>query len=339
MKAQPDQTVPAASAEILSVVIPLYNEENSIAQLYRELTETLQGLGRGYEIIFVNDGSTDGSADVLAHICERDTRVRTLHLRRNFGKAAALTEGFKEARGDIVFMMDADLQDDPREIPNFLAKLSEGYDLVSGWKFKRHDPLSKTLPSRIFNKVVSVATGMRLHDFNCGFKALRREVLEHVSIYGELHRYIPALASASGFSVAEIKVHHRSRQFGKSKYGAARFTRGLLDLLTVLFITRYMRKPLHLFGSLGLALLLAGTAVNVYLAAIWLGGAGIGHRPLLMLGVLLMILGVQFISHGLLAEMIAHYHKADKSLVGGRADAQRPRRGCSLQEEEPGPWV
>lgn len=322
---------------MLSVVIPLYNERDSLEPLYNELTATLREVGNPYEIIFVNDGSTDGSAEVLTRLCDADPLITAIHLRRNFGKAAALAEGFKAVNGDIVFTLDADLQDDPKEIPNFLTKLSEGFDLVSGWKFKRLDPISKTLPSKLFNKVASMTTGVKLHDFNCGFKAYRREVIEHVNIYGELHRYIPALAFGNGFSVAEIKVNHRSRKYGKSKYGIARFTRGLLDLLTVLFITRYTKKPLHLFGSLGLILLLAGTVINIYLAALWIGGAGIGQRPLLLLGVLLMILGVQFVSHGLLAEMITHQNKEDQFLVCKKTHS--PNRGKKQEPEDAKTWM
>lgn len=325
---------------MLSLVIPLYNERDSLTELYGELKQTLGSLRCRYEIIFVNDGSTDGSTEVLQRLCEMDPQVRVLHLRRNFGKAAALAEGFKEVRGEIVFTLDADLQDDPKEIPNFLAKLAEGYDLVSGWKFHRLDPISKTLPSKLFNAVVSKTTGVKLHDFNCGFKAYRREVLDHVQVYGELHRYIPALAFGNGFRVTEMKVNHRARQFGKSKYGAARFVRGLLDLLTVLFITRYTRKPLHLFGSLGLSLLFGGLAINAYLAVMWLQGISIGRRPLLMLGVLLMILGVQFISHGLLAEMIAHNSKSRKSLVSKRLGSQCPGESrCDTEPADPRSWM
>jgi glycosyltransferase involved in cell wall biosynthesis len=325
---------------MLSMVIPLYNEQDSVETLYHELKQTLDSLDRHYEIIFVNDGSTDGSTEVLQRLCEMDPVVTALHLRRNFGKAAALAEGFKEVKGEIIFTLDADLQDDPKEIPNFLAKLSEGYDLVSGWKYRRLDPLSKTMPSKLFNALVSRTTGVKLHDFNCGFKAYRREVLDHVELYGELHRYIPALAFSNGFKVAEIKVNHRSRQFGKSKYGMGRFVRGLLDLLTVLFITRYTKKPLHLFGSLGLSLLFMGFAINAYLAVMWLTGMAIGRRPLLMLGVLLMILGVQFISHGLLAEMIAHHNKSKKSLVSKRIGSRCSRvAGSDRGNDDPRSWM
>ena len=304
--------------DLISVVIPAYNEEESLEPLYEELISVFTDIHRPFEIVFVNDGSTDESYGVLRRICDRDPRVRALRLRRNFGKAAALSEGFREAKGAIVVTMDADLQDDPKEIPNFLAKLDEGYDLVSGWKFHRLDPISKTLPSKLFNKVSAVTTGVDLHDFNCGFKAYRREVLEHVKVYGELHRYIPALAYGNGFMVGEIKINHRPRQFGKSKYGAARFTRGFLDLLTVLFITRYTKKPLHLFGSMGLALLGLGFVINAYLAVLWTMGYGIGHRPLLTFGVLLMILGIQFISTGLIGEMIVHVQRKDDTVVAGR---------------------
>ncbi|MDO8586071.1 MAG: glycosyltransferase family 2 protein [Armatimonadota bacterium] len=305
--------------ELISIVIPAYNEEESIEPLYRELVSSLSATGRPFEIIFINDGSTDGSHGVLRRICQSDPRARSVRLRRNFGKAAALAEGFSEARGSIIITMDADLQDDPAEIPNFLAKLDEGFDLVSGWKFRRLDPIGKTLPSKLFNKVAAMTTGVRLHDFNCGFKAYRREVLDHVKVYGELHRYIPALAYGNGFVVGELKVNHRPRKFGKSKYGISRFTRGLLDLLTVLFITRYTKKPLHLFGSMGLFLLAIGFAVNGYLAVLWTMGYGIGHRPLLTLGVLLMILGIQFISTGLMGEMMVHMQRKDDTRAEGRA--------------------
>lgn len=306
------------SADVISVVVPAYNEEESLQPLYEELSEALGKLGLQYEIIFVNDGSTDGTHPAALRICNADSHVKCIRLRRNFGKAEALDAGFKEAKGTIIFTMDADLQDDPAEIPNFLAKLEEGYDLVSGWKFHRLDPIGKTLPSKLFNMVASATTGVKLHDFNCGFKAYRREVLEHLNVYGELHRYIPALANGNGFAVGEIKVHHRQRKFGKTKYGMARFTRGLLDLLTVLFITRYTKKPLHLFGSLGLALLGMGVVINGYLAVLWFMGYAIGHRPLLTLGVLLMILGIQSISTGLLGEMIVHVQHKDDHCVASK---------------------
>jgi glycosyltransferase involved in cell wall biosynthesis len=333
------ETAPHGPKEAISAVIPLYNEQDSLEPLYLELTEVLEGIGCPYEILFVNDGSTDLSVQVLAKLCEQDDRVKVLHLRRNFGKAAALSEGFNAAEGSVIITLDADLQDDPREIPRMLDKLSEGYDMVSGWKFQRLDPVSKTLPSKLFNKVAAVTTGLDLHDFNCGFKAYRREVLDHVKIYGELHRYIPALAHGNGFSVAEIKVRHRARQFGRSKYGVARFTRGLLDLLTVLFITRYTKKPLHLFGSLGLMLLFAGIVINAYLAVLWMTGQGIGGRPLLMLGVLLMILGVQFVSHGLLAEMIAHFQKCEKSLVSRTIGTRTSPQDKIKDENDARPWL
>lgn len=305
----------------ISIVIPLYNEENNLEPLYRETTEVLRKVGRTYEIIFVNDGSYDGSVAILQELKMLDPLVRVIHLRRNFGKAVALAAGFKEASGNIVITMDGDLQDNPIEIPRFISGIESGFDLVSGWKFVRHDPLSKTLPSKLFNKVVSFATGLKLHDFNCGFKAYRRDLVDKIQLYGELHRYIPALAYGNGFRVTEIKVDHRPRQSGKSKYGWERYIRGLLDLLTVVFITRYTKKPLHLFGSAGLIFMSLGFVINAYLAIIWLMGQPIGHRPLLNLGVLLMVLGVQFVSTGLLGEMITHNQKFDdESYVSKRYD-------------------
>lgn len=302
---------PSLPSVEISVVIPTYNEEQSLMPLHREITDVLRRLGRPYEIIFVNDGSTDGSIAILEELSLIDPMVEVIHLRRNFGKAMALSAGFGEARGKIVITMDADLQDNPTEIPRFIAGIEAGFDLVSGWKYERHDPLSKTLPSKLFNKVVAKTTGLPLHDFNCGFKAYSRELVDNIQIYGELHRYIPALAHGDGFRVSEIKVDHRPRKHGKSKYGWERYTRGLLDLLTVLFVTRYTKKPLHLFGSVGLLSMFLGLIVNSYLAVLRFSGQAIGHRPLLILGVLLMVLGVQFVSTGLLGEMLARSQKHD----------------------------
>jgi len=302
----------------ISVVIPLYNEEQSIGILYREITDVLNRMERSYEIIFVNDGSTDSSPTVLEDISHNDPATTILHFRKNFGKAAALSAGFKEARGEIIITMDADLQDNPSEIPTFVRGIESGYDLVSGWKFDRKDPLSKTLPSKVFNKVVSMTTGLRLHDFNCGFKAYRRKLVNNIQIYGELHRYIPALAHGEGYRVMEVKVDHRPREYGKSKYGWERYLRGMLDLLTVLFITKYTQKPLHLFGSVGMMFIFLGGIINAYLAVIWMLGAAIGHRPLLFLGVLLMVLGVQFVSTGLLGEMITRSQSHDETALVDR---------------------
>jgi glycosyltransferase involved in cell wall biosynthesis len=313
----------------ISVIVPLYNEEQNLEPLHRELSDSLQAFGRPYEIIFVNDGSADGSTSMLERLAALDPQVTVIHLRRNFGKAVALSTGFREARGDIVITLDADLQDNPVEIPRFVAGIESGYDLVSGWKYRRKDPLSKRIPSRIFNRAVSAATGIKLHDFNCGFKAYSRRLVDHLQLYGELHRYIPALAHGEGYRVTEIQVDHRPRIHGKSKYGWERYMRGLLDLLTVLFITRYTKKPLHLFGSVGLLLVFMGLLVNSYLAVIWLMGHAIGHRPLLSLGVLLMVLGVQFISTGLLGEMIARSQHYDEQSFIARKTGSTPSTGST----------
>lgn len=294
----------------LSLVIPLYNEAESLSDLYSQIVGTL---GEGeYEIIFVDDGSTDGSGMVLMGLLQKDPRVRVVQFARNFGKAEGLAAGFVESRGQVIVTLDADLQDDPSEIPRLVAALGEGYDLVSGWKVQRRDPLSKTIPSRIFNFVTASFMGIRLHDFNSGFKAYRRRVIEEIRIYGEQYRFIPALAYWRGFKVTELPVAHRPRRYGRSKYGLNRFLSGLLDLLTVLFLTRFQRKPLHLFGTLGLGCLLIGLLVNLYLTFQWLGGQSIGQRPLLQLGVLLMVMGIQFLSLGLLGEMVALSQVQDK---------------------------
>lgn len=291
----------------ITVVVPVLNEEQSVALLYQELLSVLGATGQVFELLFVDDGSTDGTYAVLERLHQQDARVKVIRFRRNFGKSAALAAGFEAAAGEVVFTMDGDLQDSPMEIPRFLAQLAEGYDLVSGWKYPRHDPPGKTLPSRLFNWTVAMTTGVKLHDFNCGFKAYRREVIKEIRLYGELHRYTPILAYQRGFRVTEIKVAHRPRKYGRSKYGFRRFARGFFDLLTVLFLGAYTWRPLHMFGWAGIGAFSLGFLINLYLAILWFTGRGpIGNRPLLTLGVLLMTVGMQFFSIGLLAEMITH---------------------------------
>jgi glycosyltransferase involved in cell wall biosynthesis len=291
----------------VSVLVPVKDEAATVEELSLRVAEVLDALGKSFEIVFIDDGSRDGTPERVRAAHHRDPRVKLLRLRRNFGKAAALCAGIDRARGRVVVTMDGDLQDDPEEIPRFLETLEgQGLDLVSGWKKHRRDPLSKRWPSRLFNGVTRRLAQVDLHDFNCGFKAYRREVLEQVAIYGELHRYIPVLAARRGFAVGEIEVRHHPRRHGASKYGWDRFYKGLLDLLTVLFITKYTRRPLHLFGLIGLACLGAGVVINGYLVAQWAaaGGVGLSNRPLLLLGVLLMLVGMQVLTTGLLAEMI-----------------------------------
>lgn len=303
----------------ITVVIPLLNEEHSIEPLAQELVIVLGTAGQEFEVLFVDDGSSDNSFAVLERQHAEDRRLKVLRFRRNFGKSAALAAGFAAAQGEIVFTMDGDLQDDPLEIPRFLAKLEEGYDLVSGWKYPRHDPLSKTLPSRVFNWTVGHATGVHLHDLNCGFKAYRRAVIDEIDLYGELHRYTPVLAHQLGYRVTEIKVKHRPRRFGRSKFGVRRFARGFFDLLTVLFLGQYSWRPLHLFGWVGLGSAGLGVLIGLYLTVLWFQGEGpIGNRPLLTLGVLLIIVGIQFFSIGLLAEMLTRAQPRDTLLYSIR---------------------
>ncbi|NOY52332.1 MAG: glycosyltransferase family 2 protein [Deltaproteobacteria bacterium] len=291
---------------MISVVVPVYDEEGSLEVLASEIRTVLGPLPNEYEVIFVNDGSRDGSTARLAALHKDDPTVKVVELRDNFGKSVALSVGFEHANGEIIFTMDADLQDDPKEIPRFLEKIEEGYDLVSGWKFKRHDPVGKTFPSKIFNRVVSMMTGIKLHDFNCGFKCYRRVVVQNVRIYGELHRFVPVLARWKGFRVAEIKVDHHPRLHGVSKYGVERFTRGFLDLLTVLFLTRYLKRPLHLFGGIGLFCLVPGLLLSAWFVIQWLIGVPMHVRPFMVFGWVAIILGIQFISMGLLGEMLIH---------------------------------
>jgi len=305
---------------MISVVIPVYDEAESLKALSSGIQTVLDSLQNNYELIFVDDGSRDGSMGKLEALHEKDGRIKVIQLRDNFGKSVALSVGFEHAQGEIIFTMDADLQDDPKEIPRFLKKLEKGYDLISGWKFKRMDPFGKTFPSRIFNRVVSLMTGIKLHDFNCGFKCYRREVVKNIRIYGELHRFVPVLARWKGFRVTEIKVDHHPRRFGVSKFGLERLPRGLLDLLTVLFLTRYLKRPLHLFGGVGLLCLLPGTGLSIYFLFQWLAGEPMHVRPLMVFGWVAIILGIQFISMGLLGEMLIHsFHMlkkdGDRSIV------------------------
>jgi glycosyltransferase involved in cell wall biosynthesis len=294
---------------VLSVVVPVRNEERSVALLYDELAAALDPLGEAWEAVFVDDGSTDGSFAALTRLHAAATNVRVVRLRRNFGKAAALMAGFDQAQGDTIVTIDGDLQDDPSEIPRLLAKLEEGFDLVSGWKTRRRDPLMRRVLSRLFNAVTSRFSGVRLHDMNCGLKAYRAEVVRGLRIYGELHRFIPVLAHYRGYRIAELPVNHRPREHGRSRYGPERYLRGFLDLLTVSFIGRYRHRPLHLFGGLGLALGAIGLGILVYLTILKLGGHAIGGRPLLTLGVLLVVVGLQFFSLGLISEMITSHHE------------------------------
>ena len=304
---------------MISIVIPLHNEERSIPLLYEELQAALEPLEREWEAVFVDDGSVDGSFAALTRLHARYDNVRVVRLRRNFGKATALATGFDQARGEIVVTIDADLQDDPAEIPRLLVKLDEGFDLVSGWKTRRRDPLRRRIPSRIFNWVTGRVSGLRLHDMNCGLKAYRADVVHGMRLYGELHRFIPVLAQYRGFRVAELPVNHRPREHGRSRYGVERYLRGFLDLLTVSFIGRYRHRPLHLFGGLGLILGLIGFAILLYLSVVKALGHAIGERPLLTLGVLLVVVGLQFFSLGLISEMLTSQHE---ETAGGREQAE-----------------
>jgi dolichol-phosphate mannosyltransferase len=296
-------------AAVISVVIPVQDEERSVALLYDELRSALEPLDTPWEAIFVDDGSTDGTFSALTRLHAAEQNVRVVRLRRNFGKAAALVAGFDQARGETVVTIDGDLQDDPAEIPRLLAKLDEGFDLVSGWKTRRRDPLSRRILSRIFNRVTSAFSGVRLHDMNCGLKTYRAEVVHGLRLYGELHRFIPVLAHYRGYRIAELPVNHRPREHGRSRYGVERYVRGFLDLLTVSFIGRYRHRPLHLFGGLGLILGFIGSAILVYLTVVKALGHAIGQRPLLLLGVLLVVIGMQFFSLGLISEMITSQHE------------------------------
>ncbi len=288
----------------LSIVVPLFNEEESLMPLTNEIKKALRNINISYEIVFVDDGSTDSSLKILKDICRQDRRFRYFSFRKNYGKSAALQVGFRNVTGDVVITMDADLQDDPNEIPNLIKKLEEGYDLVSGWKKKRYDPFIKKFSSRFFNFVTRVMSGIKLHDFNCGLKAYRREVTDVIKVYGELHRYIPVLAGWEGYRVSEIPVQHHPRRYGKTKFGISRFFKGFIDLITVIFATRYIKRPMHFFGFFGALSFLVGLVINGVLTYDWIMGKPLSNRPMLFLGMLLIIVGVQLFSVGLLGEMI-----------------------------------
>ncbi|MFL6216569.1 MAG: glycosyltransferase family 2 protein [Blastocatellia bacterium] len=312
----------------ISIVIPLLNERPTLDALHERLTRTLAPLVTAYEIIFVDDGSTDGSLEQIKALAEADAHVRYVRFRRNFGKSAALAAGFQHARFGVIATLDADLQDQPEQLALLIDKLRDGYDLVAGWRYRRKDRLARRAASLVYNRVTGWLTGVRLHDINCGMKCYRREVLDEVMVYGERHRFIPVLASYRGFRLGEVRVEHARREYGKSRYGFERIFGGFFSLLTVILMTRYTNRPLHFFGVMGLLLSAIGTAIDTYLIVgrvffnQWLT-----NRPVLIIGTLFIIIGVQFILFGLLAEMIAFSYRRenDYSIVetsGDRADAE-----------------
>jgi len=303
---------PIRNTSSLSIVIPVLDEADSLPELLHRIQDVVRPLTDHYEIIVVDDGSRDSTFEVLAKLREEDRSIKVIQLRCMHGKASALSTGLKEAGGNQIIMMDGDLQDQPEEIPGLLATLNEGYDMVIGWRVTRKDSLGKVWASRIFNAVTRRLTGVTLHDTNCGLKACRREVIEGLGIHGELHRYIPVIAQWKGFKVTELAVDHQPRRHGISKYGSERFLRGFFDLITVMIVTRYLRRPLHLFGFWGLALILVGLTINLYLVVGWLLRLWwLGDRPMLLFGVLLMIIGVQVALFGLLAEIVTYRNRHD----------------------------
>ena len=321
---------------MLSIVIPVFNEEESLELLHGELSDVARENDYELDMIFVDDGSSDRSWEVVCELAAADARVRGLRFRRNFGKAAALSAGFELARGELVFTLDADLQDDPKEIPRFLEKMGDNLDVVSGWKQIRHDPWHKVGPSRVFNWMVSQLTGVKLHDHNCGFKCYRREIFDEVRLYGELHRFVPVLAAARGYRVGEIVVDHRQREFGRSKYGVTRILKGFLDLLTVKFLTGFGQRPQHMLGTVGLAFFLLGGAGMLLLLAYrfvswqvaFLADIHLTQTPWFYCAITSLLLGTQLMSIGFLAELITAYQSRDMApySVSARVGGQRGPR-------------
>ncbi len=302
----------------ISVVIPVFNEAENLEELQRELAVALEGTGRPFEVILIDDGSTDSSWAVLRRIQEKDGRFKLIRLRKNFGQTAALAAGFDRARGDVIVSLDADLQNDPNDIPLFIQKIGEGYDIVSGWRKSRKDKFfSRRVPSVIANTLISRLTGVRLHDYGCTLKAFRSEVIKNIKLYGELHRFIPAIASQLGVEIAEVEVNHRPRKHGKSNYSIFRFTKVVLDMLTVKFLLSYSTRPLQIFGLLGLGSFVAGLIISIWLSVQRLFfGQSLANRPLLLLGAILIIIGFQFIMLGLLAEiMVRAYHESSGKTI------------------------
>ena len=300
----------------LSIIIPVFNEEESIQELYFQIKDALKGESE-YEIIFIDDGSSDNSKKNINALIDQDSNVRLISFYRNFGKSAALSEGFKYVTGDVIITMDADLQDDPNEINNLINKLNEGFDLVSGWKKKRHDPWTKTLPSKVFNFVTRLLTGVKIHDFNCGLKAYRSSVVKSIEIFGGRHRYIPALAGQKNFSVSEIIVNHRPRAHGETKYGGSRIFHGFFDLLTILFLNKYTQQPLHFFGAIGFVAFSFGFFIQMIVLyyKFALLEPFSKHIALLLLGIVFIIVGIQFFSIGLLGEIMVRHSQGKEHRV------------------------
>jgi glycosyltransferase involved in cell wall biosynthesis len=303
----------------ISLVIPLHNEQESLPILVKAIDDVFKSGDNEYTIVFVDDGSTDQSFEILKKIkLEYGDRITVIRFTRNYGKSAALSVAIKEAKGDVIITMDADLQDDPTAIPLMLQKIDEGWDLVSGWKKIRYDPITFTLPSKLWNNVTSFLSGVKLHDFNCGFKAYRSEAAKALEIYGDRHRYLPALAHWDGYKVTEVPVPHHARKFGKSKYGFGKFFNGIFDMLTLLFLKRYLKSPLHFFGMIGFLLILLGCSVLGYFGIEWIITGSLHIRPLILLSVAALIVGIQFLSFGFLAEMLAHQFRNDEYKVRDR---------------------
>lgn len=291
----------------ISIVVPLFNECESLTELFAAIDAVLREKQLTYEVLFVDDGSTDGSFDVCTRLhAAHPQQVRVIRFSRNFGKAAALSVGIADATGDVIITMDADLQDDPVAIPGMLKKIDEGWDVVSGWKKKRYDPLSKTVPSKFFNWFTSIVSGVRIHDFNCGFKAYRAQSAKSLEIYGDRHRYLPVLAHWNNNRVTEVEVPHHPRKYGKTKYGWDRLITGAFDLLTLVFLHRYMRRPLHFFGLLGVLFCAVGTVILAYFGVEWIITGAMKIRPLVLLSVGMEIMGIQFVSIGLIGELVAN---------------------------------
>lgn len=298
---------------MFSIVIPVYNEEDSLNELVERIKKATKDLHQPYEIVFINDGSTDKSQEVIDRLASTHNNIGSITFRKNFGKSAALSAGFKHVKYDIIFTMDADLQDDPVEIPRFLQEIENGYDLVTGWKENRLDPKEKTIPSKLFNAMTSKMSGLKLNDYNCGFKCYKRELLEEIDLYGELHRFVPFLAHKKGFKVKEIPVLHHERKHGVSKFGLERYARGFFDLLTVVFITNYINRPMHLFGGIGSLFFIAGLAIFSYLFfGRWIFGESIGASPLFSIAIFLIGSGVQIFIIGMLSELIVHNKEREK---------------------------